>query len=62
MRLPVHRPSSRLIKVEHPEVSTFESDFQTCLCLVSPKHNVKIGKENKNCTITSEYLKNQVFL
>ena len=59
MRLLLHRPGSRLIKVE---VSTFESDFQTCLCLVSPKHNVNVGEENKNCTITSEYLKNQVFL
>lgn len=57
MDLLLHRPGSRLINVEHPEVSTFESDFQTCFnmhiwlvsysscerkdCVTSPKRNVE---------------------
>ena len=74
MDLLLHRPGSRLINVEHPKVSTLESDFQTCLWLLSYssrerkyyvtslKRNARAGKENVIAQSHSGYLKNEVFL
>ena len=58
MHLLSHRRGSRFINVEHSEVSTLVSDFQTCLllvayssrvrrdCVTSPIFNVNSGQEN----------------